>query len=75
MHISFDQVIERAKKRDVPKYGEAFLQKYINKYIPIQERYLSEHYPVKTSDIVINNEDYLNPKIEEIKINRHIKAR
>ena len=63
LHISFDEVLHRAKLRDVPKYGEGFLQKYCNKYIPIQKRYLSEEAPVQKSDFVINNEDYRNPKI------------
>ena len=64
LNISFDEVINRAKLRDVPKYGEGFLQKYINKYIPIQKLYFSEYNPVQKSDIVINNQDYLNPRIE-----------
>lgn len=63
LNISFDEVINRAKERDVPKYGEVFLQKYINKYIPIQKRYLSEEDPMQKSDIIINNQDYLNPRI------------
>ena len=66
LYISFEEVLNRARKRDVPKYGEAFLQKYINKYIPIQKHYLLENNPEKTSDIVINNEDYLNPQIIQL---------
>lgn len=65
LNINFDEVIHRAKLRDVPKYGEGFLLKYINKYIPIQKRYLSEENPMQKSDIVINNDDYLNPRILE----------
>lgn len=63
LHIDFDEVIKRATLRDVPQYGIDFLQKYINKYIPIQKLYLSEHTPEQISDIVINNNDYLNPTI------------
>ena len=63
LHISFDEVLHRVKLRDVPKYGEGFLQKYSNKYIPIQKRYLSEEAPAQKSDLVINNEDYRNPKV------------
>jgi phosphoglycolate phosphatase len=59
--ISFDEVLRRAELRDVPKYGIAFLQKYKDKYIPIQKRYFSEHSPAEKSDIVIDNENYLNP--------------
>ena len=56
LDISFDTVLERARVRDVPLYGEAFLDKYRNKYIPIQQRYLSEHKPKEQSDMVIENE-------------------
>jgi phosphoglycolate phosphatase len=63
LHIDFDEVIDRATLRDVPKYGIEFLQKYKDKYIPIQKLYLSEHTPEQISDIVINNNDYLNPTI------------
>ncbi len=63
LHIDFDEVINRANLRDVPKYGVEFLQKYKNKYIPIQKKYLAEHTPVQKSDIVIDNNDFLNPTI------------
>ncbi len=63
LHINFDEVINRASLRDVPKYGIEFLQKYKNKYIPVQKLYLSEHTPEQKSDIVINNNDYFNPMI------------
>ena len=63
LHIDFEEVISRATFRDVPKYGVEFLQKYKNKYIPIQKLYLSEHNPEQKSDIVIDNKDYLNPTI------------
>lgn len=47
----------------INKYGEAFIEKYIHKYIPIQKRYLEEYKPMQRSDIVINNEDYFIPKL------------
>lgn len=65
IHITFEEVLKRAKLRDVPKYGEAFLDKYINKYIPIQKKYMKEHQPLKNSDIIINNQDYSFPFICE----------
>lgn len=65
IHISFEEVLKRAKVRDVPKYGETFLEKYINKYIPIQKKYIEEHQPLKNSDIIINNQDYSFPFICE----------
>jgi phosphoglycolate phosphatase len=62
VHINFEEVLRRANLRDVPKYGEVFLKKYINKYIPIQKIYFKEHNPLHNSDIVIDNNDYLNPR-------------
>lgn len=63
LHIDFDEVLIRAEKRDVPKYGKAFLQKYIDKYIPIQKRYLDEWTPHLNADIVIDNSICEKPKI------------
>lgn len=63
LYIDFAEVLERAKQRDVPKYGESFLQKYIDKYIPIQKKYIEECKPQEISDILINNNDYQNPVI------------
>jgi len=63
LHIEFEEVLKRARIRDVPKYGEAFLEKYIHKYIPIQKRYLEECKPRKKSDMVIDNQDYYIPKL------------
>ncbi len=59
--ISFDEVLNRARLRDVPKYGEDFLNKYITKYIPVQKRYLNEHKPMEGSDVLIDNTDYHRP--------------
>jgi phosphoglycolate phosphatase len=69
LQISFDEMLRRARVRDVPKYGEAFLQKYIDKYIPVQKRYLEEYRPHERCDVFIDNGDYRNPKIfaEELK--------
>jgi phosphoglycolate phosphatase len=63
LDIPFSEVIKRAKKRDVPIYGEDFLKKYHRKYIPLQKRYINEHSPLEKSDLVIDNTDYNQPKI------------
>lgn len=63
LSIDFDEVLKRARERDVPKYGEEFLQKYVRKYIPIQEKYIKECEPMEISDIVIDNRDYMRPKL------------
>ena len=64
LNITFEEVIQRATVRDVPKYGVGFLQKYHDKYIPIQKKYFTQYNPYENSHIVIDNNDYHNPKIE-----------
>jgi phosphoglycolate phosphatase len=64
LDISFDEVIIRAQKRDVPLYGDGIVEKYKNKYIPIQKRYIEEHNPIRESDVVIDNSDFSFPKIK-----------
>jgi phosphoglycolate phosphatase len=70
LDISFDEVLRRAEIRDVPLYGEAFLKKYKEKYIPIQQRYISECRPIEKSDFVIDNTNYNRPE----RIDRRVKA-
>ncbi len=59
--VTFDTVLERATLRDVPKYGEAFLDKYRKKYIPLQKRYLDEHHAMDISNFIINNNNFMEP--------------
>ncbi len=66
LDISFEQVLKRAYQRDYHIMGERVIQKYKEKYIPIQENYLNKWNPKEKSNVVINNEDYNNPKIEKI---------
>lgn len=61
--ISFDEVLERAVKRDVSLFGDTVIEKYKNKYIPIQKLYIERNAPKDISDIIIDNNDYYNPKI------------
>ncbi len=63
LDIGFDEVLKRAKKRDVPKYGENFLERYKQRYIPAQKKYLSEYNPTKTCDLLIDNNDYNKPLV------------
>jgi phosphoglycolate phosphatase len=63
LQIGFGEMLRRARIRDVPKYGEAFMKKYTDKYIPVQKRYLKEYAPDKTCDILIDNSDFLYPKL------------
>lgn len=66
LHIGFDEMLERARIRDVPKYGAAFLEKYKNKYIPVQQRYIKEHRPHETCDILIDNSNYYHPLLKDM---------
>jgi len=63
MDISFDEVLERAKKRDGALFGDKVIERYRTKYIPIQKLYIEKYDPKGISDIIIDNEDYNNPKI------------
>lgn len=59
LDITFEEVLRRAEERDVPLYGQNFLERYKSKYIPLQKRYIAEHDPKENADLVISN---MNPK-------------
>ena len=61
--ITFDEEMHRARERDVLKYGEAFLQRYIDRYIPAQKMYLNEYSPKGKSRLIIDNNDFRKPMI------------
>jgi phosphoglycolate phosphatase len=61
--ISFEEVLKRAKKRDADLFGNEVVEKYISKYIPVQKFYIDKYNPKNISDVIIDNEDYWNPKI------------
>lgn len=63
LDIGFDEALRRAGARDVPKYGEAFLKKYTDKYFLVQKKYLEEFVPHLNCDILIDNSDYRKPEI------------
>lgn len=65
LDITFDEVLRRARERDVPKYGEMFFQKYEKRYIPVQKRYLNEFKPKQNCDVLVDNNDYRRPNIKE----------
>ena len=68
LHNDFEQVIERAKKRDHYLFGteEEIEVRYRSKYIPGQQIYLHESEPYKKTDILIDNNDFNNPRIVEV---------
>lgn len=61
LDITFQEVLKRAGERDLPIYGEAILDKYKTKYIPIQKWYLENYKPKEISDLIVDNNDYNNP--------------
>jgi phosphoglycolate phosphatase len=63
LHISFDEVLRRAIARDIPHYGDDYLERYRFRYIPAQQWYLDTYQPHTRSDFVIDNTDYVNPHI------------
>jgi uridine kinase len=63
LHILFDEVLRRAAARDVPNYGDDYLERYEFRYIPAQKWYLETYRPQQRSDFVIDNTDYANPHI------------
>ena len=63
LDISSDEILRRGEMRDVPKFGAHILEKFVTRYIPVQEKYMAEHNPKKAADIVIDNNDYGAPKI------------
>ena len=64
LDISFEEMIKRAKLRDVPKFGEGILEKFVTRYIPVQQRYMAECGPVAAGDIVIDNNDHQAPVVK-----------
>lgn len=63
LDISFDEVLNRAKKRDASLFGDSVVERYKKKYIPIQKIYIKKYEPKSKSHIIIDNEDLRNPKI------------
>lgn len=63
LDISFEEVLRRAVVRDVPKYGEKFLQKYIERYIPAQKIYLKQFSPKDNCHLIIDNNNFNKPII------------
>jgi phosphoglycolate phosphatase len=61
--ITYEEVLTRAAERDVPKYGEDYLLRYKQRYIPAQKLYIDAHDPKGSSQLVIDNNDVQRPVI------------
>ena len=63
LDISFEEVLKRACERDGYLFGDKIREKYEKKYIPAQRLYHDTCSPKKKSDVIIQNEDYNNPRV------------
>lgn len=63
LDISTDEMLRRARQRDVPRFGEEIMEKFAVRYIPVQERYLACCAPKSLCDMCIDNNDYRAPRL------------
>jgi uridine kinase len=65
VQVSFETVLKRAVQRDSGVMGgaQATCKRYLRRYIPAQQRYLSECQPELHADIIIQNDDPHNPGV------------
>lgn len=65
LKVDFQTVLQRVFKRDGYLFGgeEQIKKKYLNKYLPGQKLYIKRRNPEKLADLVIDNNDFQNPKI------------
>lgn len=63
--IDFDVSVERAAQRDQYLFGsaEAVRKRYWKRYVPGQRIYLETCQPKKHADIVIDNNDFMHPRM------------
>jgi len=69
LEITYEESKHRAKIRD----SKADLNKYDEKYLPAQRRYLYEYPPSETADIVIDNSEWEHPLSKMIRDEQGIK--
>jgi uridine kinase len=65
LSVQFNTVLERAARRDLPLFrdADAVRAQYLQRYIPGQQIYLRTCRPQDCADLVIDNNDFLNPLI------------
>jgi len=63
--IDFDVCIERASLRDQYLFGsaEAVRKRYWKRYVPAQRMYLRACQPKSHADIIVDNNDFMHPRI------------
>jgi uridine kinase len=63
LEVSFEEVMRRVRERDLPLFGDSIFQKYADKYMPAQRKYIEEHRPAEQAQLVIDNTKYDCPII------------
>jgi uridine kinase len=63
LHITPEQVIKRAEVRDRPRFGAEIIERYKNKYLPAQMRYLATFPPEEHAGLIVDNTDWADPVI------------
>jgi len=63
LQVDESTVVERARLRDLPIQGEEVWRKYQKKYLPAQRAYLEEYPPERNAGIILDNNDWANPKV------------
>lgn len=65
LDVTFETVLKRALARDVKLFGfeKEVIKKYNHQYIPGEKIYLNKCKPKERADIVIDNNNYYNPKV------------
>jgi uridine kinase len=63
LHVTAQQTLERAIQRDASLLGgrENVRKRYMTRYLPAQEMYVTEHHPHEVASIVIDNENPETP--------------
>ncbi len=65
LDVSFDVALERALARDLELFGsiDAVRDRYRSRYIPGEQHYLDTVDPEALADVIIGNNDFLNPRV------------
>jgi HAD superfamily hydrolase (TIGR01549 family) len=66
LKIFLDIPFEECKKRASARDPEEIVNRYDEKYLPAQAKYLKEYPPTKVADIIIDNTDWEYPMIKAI---------
>jgi phosphoglycolate phosphatase-like HAD superfamily hydrolase/uridine kinase len=61
--LYLDISFEESKRRAVARDPAAIIQKYDEKYLPAQQKYIQEYSPASMADMVIDNTDWRYPTI------------